>query len=464
MTKDFNKNNRKIAKINTTTDVLASRSGLLLFVKYLSSINFFLLFHNHFSFLRKNKKGQTIGNICKQIICFFIDGTSFALTRFDQLKDDPGYASTIENTSERMCSSHAVKRFFQTFSPVTVWLFRTILLKLFIWRLKLENPDIIKLGIDTMVLDNDEALKKQGVEPTYKKKKGFQPLQMTWGPYIIDAIFRSGKKHSNYSNHVIKMVKTVVNKIRKEYSKDVPVILRADTGFFDNFNFTAFENMGIAYIAGGKLYNDIKEYVDKIPEKCFSSFKNQSNIWDYIELGDKRGTWTKFRRAFYTTPRKEGEQLFLEFARPDSIIYTNIGIDQNLTEKLQKALTNECIAPWWIIQEYHARGADELVHKGLKDLGTEQMPFFRFTANTAFYYMMVIAFNLFECYKRDVTRDIIPVTSLAKTFRRRLIDFAGKIIYHGKQWTLKVSQSCYNNLKLDRLWELSNQPSIIPLN
>jgi len=463
MAKDFKKNNRKITKIQVTNDTLTGRSGLLFFVKYLTSINFFQLFHKHFYFLKKSKKGQTVVNICKQIICFFMDGTSFALTRFDQLKNDRGYACTIENTSKMMCSSHAVKRFFQRFSPATIWLFRIILLQLFIWRLKLEKPNVIKLGIDTMVLDNDESLKKQGVEPTYKKKKGFQPLQMTWGPYIIDAIFRSGKKHSNYSNHVIKMVKTVVNKIRKEYSKDVPVILRADTGFFDNHNFSAFENMEIAYIAGGKLYNDIKEYVDKTPKECFGSCKNRTNIWDYIELGDKRGTWTKYRRAFYTTVRKEKEQLILEFARPDSIIYTNIGVDQEITEKLRTALTEDCIAPEWIIREYHARGADELVHKGLKDLGTEQMPFFRFTANAAFYYMMVIAFNLFECCKRDAAREILPVSSLAKTFRRKLIDFAGKIVFHAKQQVLKVSRSCYNDLQLNKLWKLCNSPPDVHL-
>jgi hypothetical protein len=45
-----------------------------------------------------------------------------------------------------------------------------------------------------MVMDNDDALKREGVDPTYKKVKGFQPLQMYWGRYLIDAIFRNGLK------------------------------------------------------------------------------------------------------------------------------------------------------------------------------------------------------------------------------------------------------------------------------
>jgi hypothetical protein len=31
-----------------------------------------------------------------------------------------------------------------------------------------------------MVLDNDEALRREGCDPTYKKVKGFQPLHLIW--------------------------------------------------------------------------------------------------------------------------------------------------------------------------------------------------------------------------------------------------------------------------------------------
>ena len=41
------------------------------------------------------------------------------------------------------------------------------------------------LGLDTMVMDNDEAKERQGVKPTYKKVDGFQPLQMTWGRSML---------------------------------------------------------------------------------------------------------------------------------------------------------------------------------------------------------------------------------------------------------------------------------------
>jgi hypothetical protein len=37
-----------------------------------------------------------------------------------------------------------------------------MLRKLFIWRLKIEKPEIIILGMDTMVMNNEEAKKRGG--------------------------------------------------------------------------------------------------------------------------------------------------------------------------------------------------------------------------------------------------------------------------------------------------------------
>jgi hypothetical protein len=68
-----------------------------------------------------------------------------------------------------MASSHQVKRFLNGFTWTRVFLFRRLLQTLFLWRLQITKPDVIELGIDTMVMDNDDALCRKGVKPTYKK-------------------------------------------------------------------------------------------------------------------------------------------------------------------------------------------------------------------------------------------------------------------------------------------------------
>ena len=99
-----------------------------------------------------------------------------------------------------------------------------------------------------MVMDNDSAKVREGVSPTYKKVKGFQPLQVYWNGYLIDAVFRGGKNHSNHSDTVVESLTYIIKRIRKEYRKDVPILVITDAGFYDEDNFKALEDLNVAYI------------------------------------------------------------------------------------------------------------------------------------------------------------------------------------------------------------------------
>jgi len=458
MNKKGNKSKCKINKVEATNDTLTSRGGMILFVKYLSNVEIFPLLSGIFGGIRKNKKGIPVWNIFKQIFCWLYDGTSRHLNYLDQLKGDAGYAAVIENSQEEMASSHQIKRFFKSFSWVSGKLYRRVLRKMFIWRLKIEKPKVIDLTIDTMVMDNDEAEKRDGVQPTYKKKKGFQPLQIIWKSKIVDAIFRGGKKHSNYGNTVVNMVSDLVKIIRKEYSETVTIILRMDSGFFDEKNLIAFNKLGIGFICTGKMYNNVKEYVSAQSESEWKKYKNVDQEWKYIEFDYRCESWNNFYRAIYTRVSYEGRQKLLDFARPDNVILTNIGDNPkvlvNCSATEQKRLTKTET----IIESHHMRGADELPHRGLKDFGFEELPFKRFAANSAVYYCMLISFFLFETYKEDVLREIMPIGSYATTVRRKALDFAAKIIGTGRQLILKVTKVVMDNLRFDILWQRSQTP------
>src|SRR5438552_15787505 len=89
----------------------------------------------------------------------------------------------------------------------------------------------------------------------------------------------------------------------------------------------------------------------------------------------------------------------------------------------------------------HQRGADELPHRGLKEFGCEQLPFKRFATNQAYYYLMLISFFLFESFKEDNLKDILPIHSYATTLRRKLVDLAAKVVRTGHEVILKVTQA-----------------------
>ena len=165
------KNPDTITKIEVTPDLLTGRAGLNLFVRYLDNIGINPLLHQLFGRLRKSCKGLPIVEIFKQIFVFILDGTSRHLSYFDALKKDPAHAGIVECSPQKLLSSHAVKRFFKAFSLPVIHFFRKLLRELFVWRLCLAEPDVVILSLDSMVMNNDEAAKRHGVTPTYKKVK-----------------------------------------------------------------------------------------------------------------------------------------------------------------------------------------------------------------------------------------------------------------------------------------------------
>jgi len=465
MRKKEDKNQTKINKIEITNDTISGRGGLIPLIHYIENTKLFSLINRYLGHIKLSKKGLTLNQFVKQIIVFFMDGTDMSITGFDRKKNDESYTSVLENTQEEMASSHQIKRFFGKFSIVYNITFRKILAVLFIWRLLIEKPEYIILQIDTMVLDNDDAHKREGCEPTYKRKKGFQPLHITWGPYIIDALFRSGSKHSNHGNDVIESVKRIVKLIRKYY-EDVPIILNMDSGFMADENFTYFEEkLRIHYVSTGKLYKDIKNYAKKLTPELYSDYKKGKILWKFVEFGNKLKSWTKMRRCIYTTMNTDDKgQMVFEFMRPDNIIYTNLGNDKYLDKRLIEAGGKEYLSPEGIIELSHQRGKDELIHRSLKELATkEQLPFKKMYMNRAYYYFMVLSHFLFESYKRDVLKDVVSIVSYPNTIRRRFIDFAVKVTKHSGYHIMNVTQAVFDNLKIEKIWELCNRPPKIRL-
>lgn len=450
----------KIEEIGITKDVLTSRGGLAPFERYLTGTGILDYLGGLFEPIRIRNRGSSVIEMLKQIICFFVDGSSRHLTYFDTLLKDQGYAAGIETSSDEMVSSHAIKRFVRKISYYRTFSLRTSLQKMFIHRLNLSNPSVIILGIDTMVMNNDDAESREGVKPSYKNVKGFQPLQMTWDGCVVDAVFRGGDKHSNHSDTTEKMIRHMVKKIRKGYRRDVPIIIRMDSGYFDQKLFGLCEELGVFYICGGKQYSDICEYIDGFQKEEWNQYRKpdkEKEYWEYIEFQDRRESWQTERRAFYCRYVTTGQGVF-DFARRDTVIYTNLGMQPSLDEKLIHAGHGNLIEAEKVIELYHQRGSDELVHRGLKEFHAEQLPFERFASNMFWYYMILMSYFLLENYKEDVAGSIIPRSAYASTTRRKLIDFAAKIVRHAGRVILKVTQTTWKSLDFPELWRRTASP------
>jgi len=452
----------KITKISVTNNKISARGGLSLFLRYIDKIGLYGLISGVvISLLAGNKKGLQLKQFLKQIFAFFMDGTNLAISNFDQLKEDEGYAALLENKPVEMASSHQIKRFFAKLSVISNFMYNKVLNELFIWRLGVTQPKIIELGIDTMVMDNDRARKKEGNEVTYKQKKGFQPLHICWGPFLIDVLFRRGSAHSNHGSDYIDRVTSVVKLIRKRYSPQVPIIICADSGFADQKAYQRFEeDLHIHYITTGKMYKDIKGYLQEIPDDTYGQISKNKSLWKFVEFGSKLKSWSKYRRSIFTRLyRDEQGQYMMDFGRPDSIIYTNIGNCPKADARLKAAGGSNYFQTETIIEKSHQRGADELIHRSIKELATkEQLPFKLFVMNRAYYYLLVITHFIFEAYKQDVTADVIPIATYPNTFRRKLIDFAVKITTRARRVILNVTRTIYQIINIEELWKRCQSP------
>jgi hypothetical protein len=238
----------------------------------------------------------------------------------------------------------------------------------------------------------------------------------------------------------------------------VPIVIRLDSGFFDQKLFRLFESLQIGYICGGKLYDDIGAFVSNCDKYFWGRYENENQLWDYVEFGDRRGNWKMFRRAIFCHPVYEDKQMVFKFARPDTVLYTNLGMGRAIDEQLCKVGMQKLLTPQGMIEAYHGRGCDELVHRALKDFASEQLPFKRFHQNAAFYYTMLTAFFLYEAFKEDVCAPVIKISSYATTLRRKILDVAGKIVSHSEKITLKVTVSTWESLNFYQLWIKSGDP------
>jgi hypothetical protein len=449
-----NTQSHRISKVEITHDTLTNRGGIALFVKYVQAIKIIALLLEKFGSLKKSSKGVTLKNLFLQVLCFFFDGTSRHLNYFDQLQADEGYAAVLEVPADQMASSHAMKRFFGTFGVFAGEAFRWVLKQLFVWRLKLNRPRVVELTVDTMVMDNDEALKREGCDPTYKKVKGFQPLHLIWEGKIVDAIFRRGKRHSNYGNAVQKMIRHAVGLIREHYDASVSIVIRFDSGFFDEENFALCDELGIGFIGTGKVFEAIKQQVAAIAAAEWKAYDNGRQRWSYAGFEYRCKVWDKDRsyRALYTRPQYDDGQQLLEFARPDNVIVTNLDLAHDVLKNMEPELQKYWLEDKTIIFHHHQRGADELPHRALKEFGSEQLPFKRFGANRAYYYLMLVTYFLFETFKEDNLKDILPIASYATTIRRKLVDIAAKVVRTGGELILKVPAVIMERLQLATLW------------
>lgn len=444
-----------ISRIETTKSSMTSRAGMNSVAKFLEKTGVIKELSTLFSGIKKNNKGLKTDVFFKQMLCFFFQGDNLRISEFNNLKSDESYAKLIELPLEDLGSSESITRMFANFNIGEVQKFKSLLKKIFKLFLKRHDGKYIELTVDSMVLDNNDSKKKGGNTPTYKKVLGFQPLHLIFNGLIADMSFRGGSTHGNSGNTAKNMIVTAIKTIRGIKGADYPIIFKMDSGFMDEEIFNAIEENNAFFVCSGKKYNDIKSIVEKSKEVNWRIHAGTHRSYRYLEFKSKCKSWDKNYRTFYTALHTEEDgQSLINFDDSENVIYTNIEED---TKCFDSSIKNSNS----IIAMHHSRGADELPHRGIKEFGTEIMPFKRYYSNHAFYALMVISFNMFELYKREVIREEAYLNSYANKIRRKFIDIAGFFVKKARQTILKVNEHIAHAIKFVSIWDRSQTTSLI---
>lgn len=452
----------KISDVEITNDTLSSRGGLSLMFRYIDKTGICRMVQEKFGHLRKSSKGEAISECVRQFIAFCMDGTKHSISRFDELKKDPGYAAILERDVTQLLSTSSMKRFFGKFNGNTYSSYRTLLNQLFIWRLKQEKPSVITLHLDTMVLDNNDAKAREGCKVTYKKVVGFQPLQINWGSYIVDVHFRSGEKHSNHGDDAKHAVARLVKFIRKELGEDIPIVVTADSGFLSDENMLYFEDdLKIKYVVVGKQYSSIYKTMQSSNVAAGVQVKAKRASWACYDFYSKLDSWETSRRTILTRLVADDKQYVLEGIR-DTVMYTNLGNSDSMDEQLCNRGHSKLMRTEEIVKLAHQNGEEELNHRSIKEfMGSEHLPFHRFGMNGAYYFLMVISHFIMESFRKDIACDIIPKRCYPTRVRREIIDVAVKIVHTGHRVILKTTRAVWDNLNVGVLWKRCNNQSAI---
>jgi len=265
------------------------------------------------------------------------------------------------------------------------------------------------------------ATGKYDTKNTYKRTKGYFPGVAAIGDKIIYVENRDGNANVKFEQaatltrayNLVKENGISVNRSRMDagsYSKDIIEVVASNSKLF--------------YIRANKsaeLFRQISEI----------------ETWETVEINYKlyQVASIPFTQFFeqenyrLVIMREKGKSNQIDMFTGDAFVYRSILTnDWQSTEKQ-------------VIEFYNQRGGSEKLFDVMNnDFGWKHLPCSFMNENTAFLIITAMAKNFYNYFVKIVSKvfsDIKPTTRL-KRFIFRFISVAGKWIYSGRQWVLKL--------------------------
>jgi hypothetical protein len=281
----------------------------------------------------------------------------------------------------------------------------------------------------TLDIDATQVVaEKEEAKMTYKGERGYMPIvgHLAENGLIIGEEFRQGNDAPAARN--LQFIKYCTGQMPagRRIAR-----LRSDSAAYqaDIINWCEEDDSApVLFAIGADLDAGVKAEISSIPAEAWSSYQD-----GYI--AETVHSMSRTKKAFRLIVIRRPSQLdLLTGQEKASERYTVIA--SNRTETAQETVA-------W----YNRRGdCSENRIKELKiGFGMERMPCGDFAANAMFFRLGTIAYNLFVLFKIAALSKIWRHMQV-QTVRWRLYHVAGKVVRHGRQLILKVSEQMHELL------------------
>ena len=258
---------------------------------------------------------------------------------------------------------------------------------------------------------------KQGAGYGYTHKRGYHPIVATRAGTGEVLHIRARKGSAHTARGVLRFVEELIARVQRAGATG-PMLLRADSGFWNNKLMARLHATGWTYSIGITQQAPVKTAIATIPEEDWQT------LAEYPEGGEAQIAQTTLgaTRMIVRRTRLVGEQAELW---PD---WRHHAFLTNSTDQLEL-----------VEAEHRQHAVVELAIRELKDQALAHFPSGKFLANAAWTVIAALAHNLLRWTTViGLPNTVIPT---ARTVRRRLLTVPGRITRTARQLTLRMPAS-----------------------
>ena len=405
-------------KINFNGGDLSSDAGLLLMKEFTCKMGFVKILKSMFktndsALFRVHKDDENLWQEIYQIL-----GGYFEDDCADELTNDPIFTAVLDKNA--LASQPTISRFMNRLDEDTLNQFYALMRRFRNVVYSIKRPEMFLLDLDSTLLDTYGNQEGEGFNYHYQNH-GYHPLVAYDGITgdLLKIQLRDGTDYS--STGVLEFLQPLLDEFCEDYP-DIPLLLRADSGFTKPELYEQCETNGISYVirlnSNGVLLGLAQSIEEELIEK--TRVDKVSYAVAYGEFYYQASSWEYPRRVVCKVEKPTGQFIHM---------FTFL-------------VTNMDAAPEQLIRFYCKRGNMENFIKESKngfDFGAVSSSSKMVNANRL--QIHALAYNIFNWFKRLALSANLRKQQI-DTIRLKLLKIAAKVVHSARYITFKLCSSC----------------------